>query len=65
MLYTDGITEAQNSKNEEFGEENLIQTCLDTKDPQKLLVEILYKIKDFTYSSSQYDDITLLCLIKK
>ncbi len=65
LLYTDGITEAQNSKNEEFGEENLIQTCLDTKDPQKLLVEILYKIKDFTYSSSQYDDITLLCLIKK
>ncbi|MHB9039901.1 MAG: SpoIIE family protein phosphatase [Melioribacteraceae bacterium] len=66
FAFTDGITEAMNSKNEEYGEERLIEELLIVKDnscneiAQKILMSVKAHIKD----EPQYDDITLL-IIKK
>ncbi len=66
FAFTDGITEAMNSKNEEYGEERLIEELLIVKDnscreiAQKILMSVKTHIKD----EPQYDDITLL-IIKK
>lgn len=65
ILYTDGITEAMNTKNEEFGDDNLINICQKNTSRLQLLDDIIEKVKLFSYGSSQYDDITMLALIRK
>ncbi|MDN5216555.1 SpoIIE family protein phosphatase [Fulvivirgaceae bacterium BMA12] len=64
MLYTDGITEARNELNEEFGYQKL-KEFLDehaTQDPkliQENLLETLYK---FVGGKSRYDDYSALII---
>ena len=63
-LYTDGVTEAHNSKNELFGEERLLESLNSTKG---MTVEsICKKVKDdvesFVCEAEQFDDITMLCV---
>ena len=65
ILYTDGITEAMNIKNEEFGDDNLIDICQKNTSRLNLLDDIIEKVKLFSYGSSQYDDITMLALVRK
>lgn len=65
ILYTDGITEAMNTKNEEFGDDNLIDICQKNTSRLELLDDIIEKVKLFSYGSSQYDDITMLALVRK
>lgn len=65
ILYTDGITEAMNTKNEEFGDDNLIDICQKNTSRLQLLDSIIEKVKLFSYGSSQYDDITMLALVRK
>jgi sigma-B regulation protein RsbU (phosphoserine phosphatase) len=65
ILYTDGITEAMNTKNEEFGDDNLIDICQKNTSRLELLDDIIEKVKLFSYGSSQYDDITMLALVIK
>ena len=66
FVFSDGITEAMNSKKEEYGEEQLIEELLIIKNnscreiAQKILMSVKTHIKD----EPQYDDITLL-IIKK
>ena len=64
LLYTDGVTEAQNSVNEMFGEERLIGVIGQTKEKsQKEIVEAVRgAVNDFEHGSSHYDDATLLAL---
>ena len=63
-LYTDGITEARNSKGDFFGEERLIQTF--NKKDYTCLVELHHSIKDevvnFEGDAPQSDDITFITL---
>ena len=63
FLYTDGVVEAINDKEELYGEERLLNILKDTKD--KSADEIINKVKESVSSFSnvpeQYDDITMLC----
>lgn len=62
LLYTDGITEAQNYEYKEFDTDRLKELLINNEDKHKLLDEIVNAVKLFSYGSIQHDDITLLSL---
>lgn len=66
VLYSDGVTEAMNSKKEEFGLEALIETIQENahKNPKQLTQAILEKIATFRAGTEQSDDITIVVLQK-
>lgn len=62
LLYTDGLTEAFNEKEEEFGPERvmvILNNSADTK-PASILSSILKEIDNFIGKRALSDDITLL-----
>ncbi len=64
VLYTDGITEAINQQEDQFGEERLIELLkenqeLSSGDLKNLIIDQVY---DFASGTSQADDITLMVL---
>jgi sigma-B regulation protein RsbU (phosphoserine phosphatase) len=64
VVYTDGITEALNDQNEEWGEERLLQT-IDTEAAtgvEKLIQTIRQRLALHVGARQQYDDMTLLAL---
>ena len=64
LLYTDGVTEAQNPSGEFFAEEKLLQTMLKKSHTritvQEQLAALNQEISLFTDDAQQADDITLL-----
>ncbi len=62
VLYTDGITEAMNLDEEEYGEERLQKFVIDHPGAgaQQLLEKIGEDVKAFTGDAPQSDDITML-----
>jgi sigma-B regulation protein RsbU (phosphoserine phosphatase) len=65
FLYTDGITEAQNMADEEFGEERLTELLLDKRDlvPENLLNLIFNRVNEFASGGLlQQDDTTMVVL---
>lgn len=64
LLYTDGISEARNRKEEEFGLERIKEILMRHRDVRaNELVGILKKaVIDFHQGRVQYDDITVLLL---
>ena len=62
VLYTDGVTEANNIKKEDFGEGRLIKTLSqNTKQPIQTIGEnILKSVREFAGEAQQYDDITFM-----
>ena len=63
-LYTDGVTEAMNSKNELFSDYRLYDVINKYKNSslKELLKQIKTEIDDFTKEAPQADDITMLLL---
>jgi sigma-B regulation protein RsbU (phosphoserine phosphatase) len=62
ILYTDGIIESMNSREELYGYErfeNLIRAAKE--DPEALKSAIIADVNRFTGLSSQHDDMTLVC----
>lgn len=63
-IYTDGVPEAMDNKNELFGNERML-TVLN-EDPAASADELLSRIQEridaFVGSAPQFDDITMLCL---
>jgi sigma-B regulation protein RsbU (phosphoserine phosphatase) len=61
VLYTDGVTEACNSDEEEFGEERLLRVLQEnaTQPAVELQKKILQSVADFSHGAWQ-DDATLL-----
>lgn len=61
LLYTDGVTEAFNAQEEDFGEDRLIETVLRCRElpPASILGSIVDEVRQFSHSE-QRDDITLL-----
>jgi sigma-B regulation protein RsbU (phosphoserine phosphatase) len=61
VLYTDGVTEATNPADEEFGESRLIETLCAHRNlhAQPLLDSIIQSVQQFS-SQEQADDITLV-----
>jgi len=64
VLYSDGITEAMNDQNEEFGEERLIKliTKYKNEDIYKLIDRIIVAVNAFSEGVAQSDDITLMII---
>ncbi len=62
IAYTDGVTEAQNAKDEEFGEKRLSDLIIRNREESvhRIKEEIIYSIKQFTKTSNPSDDITLI-----
>ncbi len=64
LLYTDGVTDAQNPMGEYFGIERLVQLLSTHKDSpaENLLQNIESALADFTAEQDPSDDITLLII---
>jgi len=64
FLYTDGVTEALDARNELFSEERLIETVAGCwKTPAKGVVEaVMDAVRSFAGSTPQSDDITVMMI---
>lgn len=65
ILFTDGITEAENEAGELFGMDRLVDTLCEhqNKKPSDILSAVLARVSEFQHKQS--DDITLLVIKKK
>lgn len=64
LLYTDGITEAMNEQNEEFGAERTLR-CVNectSMEPQPIIDTLLQQVHQHAAGTPQSDDITMLCI---
>ncbi|MDO5861008.1 SpoIIE family protein phosphatase [Methanobrevibacter sp.] len=62
VVYTDGITDANNNDNEMYGEERLLNFFNEFKVDKNPIRPLLNDIIDFTKDAEQFDDMTLLYL---
>ena len=66
LVYTDGVSEAENSANEQYGEERLLAFC--SKEPvsdtsQVFIDNLLKDVRKFTADNEQNDDITVISVL--
>ncbi len=64
FVYTDGVAEATNAKNELFGTDRMLEALNKNVDasPEKLLPAVRKEIDRFVGAFPQFDDITMLSL---
>ncbi|MBF0458007.1 MAG: SpoIIE family protein phosphatase [Nitrospirae bacterium] len=64
LMYTDGVTEAINEKEEEFGEERLNRLISENCDKsiESIIRLINDEVRQFSAGQPQFDDITLMVL---
>jgi sigma-B regulation protein RsbU (phosphoserine phosphatase) len=64
VLYTDGVTEAENARQEMFGEERMREIIRKTaaENSQVMINRILESVRTFTGNYPQSDDITLMII---
>lgn len=62
FLYTDGVTDAQNEKNELYGEKNLLKILNDKMFNEKHIELLLDDLDKYMDKEEQYDDITVTYL---
>ena len=62
FVYTDGVPEAINEKNEPYGTERMIERLNRLKNwhQERILEEMLQDIRNFAGTAEQFDDITML-----
>ena len=60
VLYTDGITDANNNNDKMFGEDRLLNFLNEFKSNDDPIEPLLYEINNFTKDAEQYDDMTLM-----
>jgi serine phosphatase RsbU (regulator of sigma subunit) len=66
ILYTDGVTDAMNAGNERFGEHRLQQALSGSAPGATAAGEAIVKaVQRHVAEHPQFDDITLLCLVRK
>ena len=67
VMFTDGVTEAMNPENKEFGTGQLmtILSGLAGKSSQQIIEVVKDAIKDFSDGAEQSDDITMLVVKRK
>jgi sigma-B regulation protein RsbU (phosphoserine phosphatase) len=64
VVCSDGVTEARNASEEDFGRDRLI-ACVESShglDPETLVERLLQDVRDFTAGEPQADDLTALVL---
>ena len=62
LIYTDGATEAVNSKNEFFGEKRLLSAAGRTNGAVRSVEELSREVLEFSNDAEQFDDFTVLSL---
>jgi len=64
FLYTDGVPEATDARNEMFGTERMLAALNRERGagPEKLLSNVRTAVDDFVQEAEQFDDLTMLCL---
>ena len=67
FLYTDGVPEATNSRDELFGTERMLAALNVDPDaaPETVLKNVHAAVDDFVQEAEQFDDMTMLCLVYK
>jgi serine phosphatase RsbU (regulator of sigma subunit) len=66
VLYTDGITEAQNRQEKFFGKERLLEVAQANlgRSAQEIQDAILTAVDKFVGNVTQFDDITLMVVVR-
>jgi serine phosphatase RsbU (regulator of sigma subunit)/anti-sigma regulatory factor (Ser/Thr protein kinase) len=65
FLYTDGITEAMNKDNQQYGEERLLHFAYNypaDKQPEDVIKDLTADVKSFVGEAIQSDDMTMVSL---
>ena len=64
FVYTDGVPEAENEDEEQYGLDRFIAVLNRIKDaePQKLLEAVAEDVSLFAQDQPQFDDLTMLCI---
>jgi phosphoserine phosphatase RsbU/P len=64
VMYTDGVTEAFNSQDEEFGEARLADFIRDHRNApvQQIIDDLIAELRTFSGTAPQSDDITLVVI---
>ena len=64
FVYTDGVAEATDAKDELFGTERMIDALKAREDggPVEILESVHSAVQEFVGSAPQFDDLTMLCL---
>lgn len=62
FLYTDGVTEAVNPENEQYGTGRLLEALdrAEDKNPDRLIENVTHDIVSFVEKADQFDDTTML-----
>ena len=64
LLYTDGLNEAENARQEQFGEDRIIQilTSRPSANAQAIVEALKTEVARFRDGAEPNDDLTMLCL---
>ena len=64
LLYTDGITEAENSAHELFGDDRLLECLLHTAGDsvEETMKKVDASVAGFVKDHDQFDDMTMMCI---
>ena len=65
VVFSDGISEAMNDRDEEFGDDRIItsvEVAPDERDPNAVLTRLFDQLHEFTVNEAQGDDMTALIL---
>ena len=64
FIYTDGLAEATNDKEELFGTDRMIEALnsMQSLSPEETLKGMKEKVMEFVGDAPQFDDLTMLCL---
>ncbi len=67
FVYTDGVPEAMNEADEQFGTDRMLKVLNKTKDasPEELIQNMKKSVDEFVGNAEQFDDITMLCFKMK
>ena len=66
LLYTDGVTEAENWETDQFGMERLEAAVLATlgQPARRIVEEVIARVTTFAGGAPQSDDITCLAVVR-
>ncbi|MBR1483178.1 MAG: SpoIIE family protein phosphatase [Ruminococcus sp.] len=64
FLYTDGVAEATNAQEEQFGTDRMIEALRTAEDkaPKDILAAVDAAVDEFVGEAPQFDDLTMLCI---
>lgn len=64
FLYTDGLTEAENTAHELYGDQRMLHTLSEAKDnrPRNIVEAMQKSVEAFTDGADQSDDLTMLAI---